>query len=203
MKTLYPIFASLLFLIPFSPVGGYLWQQSQTQGAQLLQQTQEAGQQGWGQLSSVPQQLEVVGRTLSASRTSWPGEWRPVASPRAEPTRGAAVPQCRRRPSPAYCSNATTISHHGKTTTEPSGSGGSALAAARDQLAVEPVCEALFATDAPMSRAPVAIAGHQRREPRHPEPMAHPQYTYRRRAHRQIATRTTAGEGKAFPFVNG
>ena len=57
MKTLYPIFASLLFLIPFSPVGGYLWQQSQTQGAQLLQQTQEAGQQGWGQLSTVPQQL--------------------------------------------------------------------------------------------------------------------------------------------------
>ena len=57
MKTLYPIFASLLFLIPFSPVGGYLWQQSQTQGAQLLQQTQAAGQQGWGQLSAVPQQL--------------------------------------------------------------------------------------------------------------------------------------------------
>lgn len=57
MNTFYPIFLSLAFLIPFSPVGGYLWQQSQQLGNDLMQQSQSLSQQGWVQATTITQQV--------------------------------------------------------------------------------------------------------------------------------------------------
>lgn len=57
MKTFYPIFLSLAFLIPFSPVGGYLWQQSQQLGNDLMQQSQSLGQQGREEANTMASQL--------------------------------------------------------------------------------------------------------------------------------------------------
>ena len=57
MKTFYPIILSLAFMIPFSPVGGYLWQQSQQLGNDLMQQSQSLSQQGREEASTMTSQF--------------------------------------------------------------------------------------------------------------------------------------------------
>ena len=57
MKTLYPIILSFSLLIPFSPVGEYLWHHGQQTASGLALQTQNSGQSWWQDALSSQQQL--------------------------------------------------------------------------------------------------------------------------------------------------
>jgi hypothetical protein len=57
MKTIYPIILSFGLLIPFSPVGEYLWHHSQEIAANLTTQTQSNGQSWWQSVLSAQDDL--------------------------------------------------------------------------------------------------------------------------------------------------
>jgi len=57
MKTLYPIILSFSLLIPFSPVGEYLWHHGQQTASGFALQTQNSGQSWWQDALSSQQQL--------------------------------------------------------------------------------------------------------------------------------------------------
>ena len=57
MKTLYPIILSFSLLIPFSPVGEYLWQHGQQGASSLAVETRNNGQGWWHEAIASQEQL--------------------------------------------------------------------------------------------------------------------------------------------------
>ena len=57
MKTLYPIILSFSLLIPFSPVGEYLWQYGQQSASGLAIDTRNSGQGWWHEAMASQEQL--------------------------------------------------------------------------------------------------------------------------------------------------
>ncbi len=69
MKTIYPIILSFGLLIPFSPVGEYLWHHSQKIATDLTTQTQSSGQSWWQ--SALSAQNDLSSWFMQSKTRSW------------------------------------------------------------------------------------------------------------------------------------
>lgn len=69
MKTLYPIILSFSLLIPFSPVGEYLWQHGQQSASGLAVETRNSGQGWWHE--AIASQEELVQSFQRSKQQAW------------------------------------------------------------------------------------------------------------------------------------